>query len=92
MAAVEDFESGGYRFIPGGFQFSGGVASNPGFEIERYRFRAPVPLREGFARIEAAITAAGRPLSAFCACELRSPEQFTERRMPTPPMLPRQPR
>jgi len=37
-----------------------------------------MPLMKGFARIEAIITAAGRPLTAFCACELRSPGQFTE--------------
>ncbi len=78
MAAVEEFKPGGYRFIPGGFQFSGGVAAAAGFEIRRYRFRAPMPLMKGFARIEAIITAAGRPLTAFCACELRSPGQFTE--------------
>ena len=78
MAAVEEFKPGGYRFIPGGFQFSGGVAAAAGFEIRRYRFRAPVPLMKGFARIESIITAAGRPLTAFCACELRSPGQFTE--------------
>jgi hypothetical protein len=78
MAAVAEFQPGGYRFIPGGFMFSGGVAAAAGFEIRRYRFRAPVPLVDGFARIEAAIKAAGRPLTAFCACELRSPGQFTE--------------
>jgi len=78
MAAVEEFQAGGYRFIPGGFQFSGGVAASAGFEIRRYRFRTPVRLMEGFARIEAVIKAAGRPLTAFCACELRSPGQFTE--------------
>ena len=78
MAAVEEFKAGGYRFIPGGFQFSGGVAAAAGHEIKRYRFRAPVRLMEGFARIEAVIKAAGRPLTAFCACELRSPGQFTE--------------
>ena len=44
MAAVEEFKPGGYRFIPGGFQFSGGVAAAAGFEIRRYRFRAPMPL------------------------------------------------
>src|SRR6266404_3750025 len=77
MAAVEEFKPGGYRFIPGGFQFSGDVAAAAGFEIRRYRFRAPMPLMKGFARIEAIITA-GRPLTAFCACELRSPRQFTE--------------
>jgi hypothetical protein len=35
-------------------------------------------LADGFARIETIIKAAGRPLSAFCACELRSPAPFTE--------------
>jgi len=76
--AVEEFKPGGYRFIPGGFQFSGGVAAAAGYEIKRYRFRKPVRLGDGFARIEAVIKAAGRPLTAFCACELRSPGQFTE--------------
>src|SRR5215470_11503940 len=79
MAVVEEFQAGGYRFLPGGFQFSGGVAASPDYEIKRCRFRAPVPLMEGFARIEAVIRSAGRPLTAFCACELRSPGQFTER-------------
>jgi hypothetical protein len=78
MAAVEEFKPGGYRFIPGGFQFSGGVAAAAGHEIKRCRFRTPVRLTDGFARIEAIIKAAGRPLTAFCACELRSPGQFTE--------------
>src|SRR5215468_11244147 len=78
MAAVEEFQAGGYRFIPGGFQFSGGVAASAGYEIKRCRFRTSVPLMEGFARIEAVIQATGRPLTAFCACELRSPGQFTE--------------
>jgi hypothetical protein len=78
MAEVEEFKAGGYRFIPGGFQFSGGVAAAAGYEIKRYRFRTPVKLMDGFARIEAVIQAAGRPLTAFCACELRSPGQFTE--------------
>jgi hypothetical protein len=42
------------------------------------RFRTPVPLQQGFARIEQVIKDAGRPLTAFCACELRSPAPFTE--------------
>lgn len=50
----------------------------PGYGLRRVRFRRPVPLAEGFARAEAAIQAAGRPLTAFCACELRSPGQFSE--------------
>ena len=72
------FAAGGYRTIPAVFQYSGGVAAEPGFEIVRVRFHRPVPLSAGFARIEATIRAAGRPLTAFCACELRSPGQFTE--------------
>ena len=73
-----DFQPGGYRFVPGVFQYSAGVAAMPGYGLRRVRFRHPVPLAEGFARAEAAIQAAGRPLTAFCACELRSPGQFSE--------------
>jgi hypothetical protein len=78
MAAAVDFAAGNYRFIPSVFQYSGGVAALPGHEIRRVRFRQPVPLKEGFARIERMIAAAGRPLTSFCACELRSPAPFTE--------------
>jgi hypothetical protein len=75
---VSDFSAGGYRFINGVFQYSAGVAALPGFRIVRVRFQSPVPLAEGFRRIDAIITGAGRPLTAFCACELRSPKPFTE--------------
>jgi hypothetical protein len=70
---TEVFAPGGYRYIPAVFQYSGGVAAQGGFAIERVRFHTPVRLAEGFARIEQFITARGRPLTAFCACELRSP-------------------
>ena len=72
------FAPGGYRVIPAVFQYSGGVAAEPGYEIVRARFHRPVPLAAGFARIAATIRAAGRPLTAFCACELRSPAPFSE--------------
>ncbi len=72
------FAAGGYRYIPAVFQYSGGVAAESGFEIVRVRFRQPVPLAAGFAQIEEIIRKAGRPLTAFCACELRSPAPFTE--------------
>jgi hypothetical protein len=72
------FAAGGYRYIPAVFQYSGGVAAEPGFEIVRVRFHKTVPLSEGFACAESMIRAAGRPLTAFCACELRSPAPFTE--------------
>ncbi len=72
------FEPGGYRFIKGPFQYSGGVSALAGHEIVRTRFMKPLPIAEGFARIEKLLGAAGRPLTAFCACELRSPEPFTD--------------
>ncbi len=78
MSEASDFPAGNYRFIPAVFQYSGGVAAQDGYAIERVRFHAPVPLKEGFARIEKIIRGAGRPLTAFCACELRSPAPFTE--------------
>jgi len=73
-----DFAAGGYRFIPSVFQYSAGAAAQPGHEIERVRFRAPVPLKRGFEFIEQYISQARRPLTSFCACELRSPAPFTE--------------
>jgi len=75
---TSDFTAGNYRFIPAVFQYSSGVAANPGFEVERVRFDRPVPLAEGFARIAKYIQDSGRPLTSFCACELRSPAAFTE--------------
>jgi hypothetical protein len=71
-------EREGYRYIPGPFQYSAGVAALPGFAIERFRFASPVPLTDGFRRIEAFLRAANLPLTAFCACELRSPAPFTD--------------
>ncbi len=72
------FAPGGYRFIPAVFQYSGGVAAEPGFEIERVTFSEPVALKQGFERAAAILGARGRPLTAFCACELRSPLPFSD--------------
>lgn len=72
------FEAGGYRYIRGPFQYSGGVAAQPGFAIERARFARPVGIEEGFRRIEAHLAALGRSPTAFCACELRSPAPFDD--------------
>ena len=78
MGALPVFREGGYRYIKAVFQYSGGVAAEPGFEIVRARLAKPVALADGFKVIEAHLTSAGRPLIAFCACELRSPAPFTE--------------
>jgi hypothetical protein len=76
--SVQVFTPGGYRFAEGVFQYSAGVAALPGYRIVRVRFRAPVPLAEGFERAAQIIRASARPLTALCACELRSPAPFTE--------------
>ncbi len=78
MNPVPVFDAGGYRYIKAVFQYSGGVAAQPGFEIERARFLTPLPLAEAFAAVEAHLKAIGRPITAFAACELRSPGQFTD--------------
>ena len=78
MAETAVFEAGGYRYVRGPFQYSGGVAAEPGFAIERVRFQRPRPIADGFAAIEAHLNAIDRPLTSFCACELRSPAPFTE--------------
>jgi hypothetical protein len=75
---TQDFPAGNYRFMPAVFQYSSGAAADPGFEIERVRFDSLLPLAEGFAQAANYIQAAGRPLTSFCACELRSPAAFTE--------------
>ncbi len=78
MAKVVVFQPGGYRYISAFFQYSGGVAAEPGFEMERARLARPVPVAEGFQLVEAHLKALGRPTTAFAACELRSPAPFTE--------------
>ncbi len=78
MTTVTDLAAGGYKYIPAVFQYSGGVAALPGFEIERVRFLRPIPLAQGFRQIAQYITERGRPLQAFCACELRSPAPWDD--------------
>ena len=72
------FEPGGFRYMPAVSQYSGGIAAQPGFRIERARFSRVVPLAEGFERIAQHLASLGRANTAFCACELRSPAPFTE--------------
>jgi hypothetical protein len=74
---TRDFAEGGYRYIPGVFQYSSGVAALPGYDIERVRLSDPIPLKHGFELIRQVLIREGRPLTALCACELRSPAPFT---------------
>jgi hypothetical protein len=78
MIETVEAPNSGYRFMPGVSQYSCGVGALPGFAIERVRFSKVVPLKRGFERIAETIKAAGRPLTSFGACELRSPAPFTE--------------
>jgi hypothetical protein len=78
MPAIIEMPEGGYRFAEGVFQYCAGVAALPGYRIERARFPDVLPVERGFAAIAEFLRGAGRPLTALCACELRSPAQFTE--------------
>jgi hypothetical protein len=78
VAEVPSFSPGGYRYIKAVFQYSAGVAAEPGFEIHRARLGQALPLAQGFKRVEEHFEAIGRPATAFCGCELRSPAPFTE--------------
>ncbi|MCR8958524.1 hypothetical protein M0765_012545 [Variovorax sp. S2] len=79
VTEVVDFPEGGYRYVKGVFQYSAGVAAQPGFAIERVRFQKAVPLADGFDAIANHLAAIGRPLAALCGCELRSLAPFSER-------------
>jgi hypothetical protein len=69
--------SGSYRFLPGISAFSSGVVATPGWEIVHATLGTPVPWREGFARIEQHLREQGRPRTALCGIELRSPAPYT---------------
>jgi hypothetical protein len=74
---LRDVSAGGYRFIPGISAFSSGVVANTGWEIVHATLAAPVPWRDGFARIDRHLREAGRPRAALCGIELRSPAPFS---------------
>ena len=77
MSNLIPFPDGGYGFLKGGFPYSQGVRALEGFAIERAHFARPLPVEKGFAAIEAHLVSLGRPRTALCAAELRSPKPFT---------------
>ncbi|MDH4175545.1 MAG: hypothetical protein OEW90_05915 [Betaproteobacteria bacterium] len=77
MPALRPLADGGYDFLEGVFPYSQGVIAREGFALERARFLRPLPLAEGFAAIAAHLDALGRPRTALCAAELRSPRPFS---------------
>jgi hypothetical protein len=77
MAELIEFPAGGYAYLEGVYPYSQGVVALPGFAIERAWFARPLPLAEGFNAIAAQLAALGRPRTALCAAELRSPRPFS---------------
>ena len=77
MSELIPFPDGGYAFLEGGFPYSQGVCALDGYTIERARFMRPPPVEQGFAAIEAHLASIGRPRTALCAAELRSPKPFS---------------
>jgi hypothetical protein len=78
MTALIAFDAGGYSYLKGGFQYSAAVIAQPGFEVERARLTAPAPWSIGKGLIEAHLARLGRPTTALCAVELRSPLPLSE--------------
>jgi len=70
--------AGGYAAPRGWLQYSRGARALPGHAIVRVRFQNLMPLDAGFTRIAAWLRDRELPLTSLCACELRSPKQFTE--------------
>ncbi len=78
MDSAQIYRPGGYRFIPGVFQYSAGVAAEIGYEIHRINFIQLPNLVDGFAAIARHLSSLGLPLQSLCQCELRSPAPFTD--------------
>jgi len=74
---LTDNRAGGFRFLHGIAAYSGGVVSNPGFEIVYVTLQQPVPIAVGLDRIAAFLAVEGRPKAALCSISLRSPRPYT---------------
>jgi len=72
------FAPGGYRYLPGGFQYSAAVKADSEHRLESARFERPVPMAQGFERIARHLESLGRPMTALCGCELRTAASLSE--------------
>jgi len=75
--ALLDNAAGGYKVLPAGGVFCGGVIPADGLEIVHVLLRPWVPLKDAWSFIEAYLKAVGRPVQALCGMELRSPAQLS---------------
>ena len=74
---LTDHPTANYSFLPGIAPYSCGVVSAPGYELVHATFHRPSEVVAGFERVAAHLELEGRPHTALCAIELRSPEPFT---------------
>lgn len=72
-----DHQQGGYRFLPAIAPYSSGVVAMPEYEIEHVILQQPLVLETGFQRIDTYLVERGRPKTALCAVQLRSPQPFS---------------
>ena len=76
---VTHFPAGNYRFLAApGRPFSSGVVADDGYALVRATFDTPLPLGQGLEAARRHVEAAGRPVTAIGAFELRSPRPFTQ--------------
>lgn len=68
---------GNFSFVKGISPYSAAAVAQPGYAIEHARLLKPVPLKSGFALVEAHLKRINRPKQALCGMELRSPKPFT---------------
>lgn len=69
-----DNPAGGFKFIKGIRPFSFGAVASPGHEVVHARFDPMPRLEDGFGAVQRHLKAVGRPLSALCGMELRTPQ------------------
>jgi hypothetical protein len=70
--------SGNYRFLAApGRPFSSGIVADDGYDLVHATFFRPVPLTEGLEAARRHVEAAGRPVTALGAFELRIPEPLS---------------
>ncbi len=69
--------AGGYAFVAGSDPYSEGVVATAEYEIVHATLAAPMPWLRAFRDITGFLASHGRPLSALCGIELRSPEAMS---------------
>ncbi len=75
--ALLDNQAGGFRVLPAGGVFCGGVVPLEGHEIVHVLVQPWIPLERAWGFIEDYLKSLGRPVQALCGMELRIPRQLT---------------